>query len=89
MTNPTRRIIVKFKSSPELDSRALSELCDKIAGITHGFLVRPPRPIGRAVFQLDASSDLGRLIREIQQLPSVEYAEPDVIDRSSQSGDTP
>jgi hypothetical protein len=35
------------------------------------------------VFAVETSSNLEALIQEIERLPFVEYAEPDVIDRIS------
>lgn len=81
MPPSTKRIIVKFRTPPTGSSQTLKELCNKVAEITHGVLVRAPSATGRAVFELDPTSDLDHFIRDISSLPSVEYAEPDVIDR--------
>jgi hypothetical protein len=80
MPYSTKRIIVKFRSAP---GGSLTELCDKVAEMTHGVLARKPSATGRAVFEVDPASDLDDLIREISGLPAVEYAEPEVVDRIS------
>ena len=81
MSRATQRVIVKFRASPYGSPQALRELCDQVAQITHGVLVRQPSATGRAVFEVDPKADLDQIIQEISNLPSVEYAERDVIDR--------
>ena len=81
MVRAAQRIIVKFKPTRDV-AYTLQELSDQVAEMLRGTLVRPPSSTGRAVFQVRASSELDRLIEEIQELPSVEYAERDVIDRA-------
>ncbi len=81
MPNPTQRVIVKFRASPHGSPQTLRELCDQVAQVTHGVLVRQPSATGRAVFEVDAKADLDQLIQEVSKLPSVEYAERDVVDR--------
>jgi len=81
MADAAQRIIVKFKVTPN-DAHTFRELCDEVAKITGGSLLRRPSHTGRAVFQVPATSDLAGLIEQIQKLPAVEYAEADVIDRS-------
>jgi hypothetical protein len=83
MASPAKRVIVKFKMTPELSANALGQLCDAVARVTNGRLVRPPSATGRAVFQMDSASDLNHLMAEIRKWPSVQYVEPDVIDRSA------
>ena len=81
MVHTAQRIIVKFKPTRDDAAYTLRELCDQVSKTSSGTLVRPPSHTGRAVFQVPNSSDIDRLIEEIQKLPSVEYAERDVIDR--------
>ena len=81
MQNRTQRLIVKFRAPSAGSPQTVGEACDQMARITQGVLVRQPSATGRAVFAVDAKIDLGRLIQELSKLPSVEYAEPDVIDR--------
>lgn len=81
MPDPTKRMIVKFRLPPEGSPQTIRELCDQVAKITHGILVRPPSATGRALFELDAKADIDQLIHEVSKLPTVEYAERDVIDR--------
>jgi hypothetical protein len=75
------RVIVKFK--PPADNGTLEAFCKRVAQVTGGTLVRPPGATGRAVFAVETSSNLEALIQEIESLPFVEYAEPDVVDRTS------
>jgi hypothetical protein len=82
VTNPVQRIVIKFKPASGAEARTLAELCDQVAEIVNGVLIRPPSATGRAVFQLKASADLDRLVQEVKKLPFVEYAEPDVLDRA-------
>jgi len=81
MPNPTQRLIVKFRAPSAGSPQTVRDLCDQLAQITHGVLVREPSASGRAVFKVDAKADLDQLIQEVSKLPSVEYAERDVIDR--------
>jgi hypothetical protein len=81
MVQAAQRIIVKFKPTRDDDAHTLAELCDQVAKISNGTLLRTPSSSGRAVFKVPNSSDIERLIDEVQKLPSVEYAERDVIDR--------
>jgi hypothetical protein len=81
MTHYTKRIIVKFRPHLEGSTRTSKELCDDIVEITGGVLVRPPSATGRAVFEVGSTLDFDDLIQKISALPSVEYAEPDVIDQ--------
>ena len=81
MAQTVQRIIVKFKPTPDDAAQTLRELCDQVEKMSNGTLVRPPSSTGRAVFRVPAPADIERLIEEIQKLPSVEYAERDVIDR--------
>lgn len=82
MVHDAQRIIVKFKPNREENALTLRELSDQVAEMLNGTLLRPPSSTGRAVFRVRASSDIDRLIEDIQKLPSVEYAERDVIDRA-------
>jgi hypothetical protein len=82
MVHPAQRIIVKFKPTRDATAHTLRELSDQVAEMLSGTLLRPPSSTGRAVFRVRVSSELDRLIEEIQKLPSVEYAERDVIDRA-------
>jgi hypothetical protein len=77
------RIIVKFRTAPELDAKALQRLCDEIARLANASLVRPPSASGRAVFQVAAQSTAGALLDEIRRLPFVQYVEREVTDHSS------
>jgi hypothetical protein len=82
-SRPGGRIVVKLRPTAIADSsHALRVLCDEIAAITAGRLVRPPTPTGRAVFQLPPGSDVHRMIEQVRRLQSVEYVEPDVIDKA-------
>jgi hypothetical protein len=83
MPHDVGRIIVKFRLTPELDSPALLKLCDEVARLTNARLVRPPSASGRAVFQLNATTDAGALLDEVRKLPSVQYAEPETTDHAS------
>ena len=82
MSNATR-VIVKFKVTPDLDADGLRRLCDMVTQRTRARLVRPPSHTGRALFQIDGSSELTSIFEQLRALPSVEYVEPDIIDRSS------
>ena len=79
---PVQRIVVKFSPTGDSAAHTLGELCDTVARIMNATLVRPPSHTGRAVFQVPVSSDLDRLLEDVRKLPSVEYAEPDTIDRA-------
>jgi hypothetical protein len=82
MAAPAQRLIVKFRPTLGPDSPTIRQLCDRVAAMTGGTLERLPSPTGRAVFRVPASVRLDPLIRQIEQLPSVEYAERDVTDRA-------
>jgi len=82
MVHAAQRVIVKFKPTRDDTLLTLRELSDQVAKMLNGTLLRPPSSTGRAVFRVRASSELDRLIEDIQKLPSVEYAELDVIDRA-------
>jgi len=75
------RIVVQFRP-PQEGAATLRELCDQVAEMIQATLARPPSATGRAVFQLPPASDIGRALDDLRKLPSVEYAEPDVIDRA-------
>ena len=81
MSRSTRRLIVKFNPSEIGASQTLQDLCDQVAEMTHGSLVRPPSGTGRAVFEVDPELDMDQLVRQVSALPAVEYAEPDAVDR--------
>jgi hypothetical protein len=76
------RIVVKFTPASDGVAQTLSELCDVVARILNGSLVRPPSHTGRAVFKVPASSEIDRLLEDVRKLPTVEYAERDAIDRA-------
>lgn len=81
MSNATR-VIVKFKVTPNLGADGLRRLSDLVTQRTRARLVRPPSRTGRALFLIDGASDLIAILEQLRTLPSVEYAEPDIIDRS-------
>lgn len=83
MSDDVSRIIVKFRVTPEVDSHALRQLCDDVVRRWNAQLVRPPSATGRALFQVNANSDIGAVIDEIRKLPSVLYVEPEITDRTS------
>jgi len=83
MSDDVGRIIVKFRVTPELDSHALRQLCDDVVRRTNVQLVRPPSATGRALFRVTDNSDLGVLVDEIRKLPSVQYVESEITDRTS------
>lgn len=82
MTNPGQRIVIQFKPVAGVEAPTLTELCDRVAEIVNGVLIRRPSPTGRAVFQLPASADVDRLLHEVRKLPFIEYADPDTLDRA-------
>jgi hypothetical protein len=84
MAIAARRIIVQFRPV-EGTSLTLEQLCQRVASMATATLVRPPTATGRAVFMVETPSNLDALIEEIERLPFVEYAEPDVVDRISPS----
>jgi hypothetical protein len=81
MATRVHRIVVQFRRTQE-GASTVRELCDQVAQMIQATLARPPSATGRAVFQLPTSSDVGRALDDVRKLPSVEYAEPDVIDRA-------
>jgi hypothetical protein len=78
---PGHRLIVKFKPA---GGETLRELCQQVAQLTEGTLARQPSATGRALFDLPSSANVDHLIELIQRLPSVEYVEPDTVDRAQE-----
>ena len=83
MADLSGRIIVKFQLTPKLTAEALAGLCETVARRINGRLVRGPSATGRAVFQIHPADDIDRLLREIGDMPAVQYAEVDSSDRSA------
>ena len=55
---------------------------DVCAALPGGRLVRGPGATGRAVFSVEAQTDLGRLADEVSRRADVDWAETDSIDRA-------
>jgi hypothetical protein len=84
MDTQSRRIVVKFKPIPRGSSATLDERCEQVLALLPGArLVRPVSRTGRAVFQLEPNADVDALIGELTGLDSIDYVEPDVIDREA------
>ncbi len=84
MNDQPRRIIVKFKPIPRGSNATLDSLCEEVLALIPGARrVRPVSRSGRAVFQLEPGADLDALVARISSLDSIDYAEPDVVDRST------
>ena len=84
MDNQSKRIIVKFKPIPRGSSATLDGLCQQVLALIPGSrLVRPVSRSGRAVFQLGPTADVDASIGQLSRLDSIDYAEPDVVDRSA------
>jgi Fervidolysin N-terminal prodomain len=76
------RIIVKFKPIPRDSTATLDGLCEQVLALIPGArLVRPVSRSGRAVFQLEPTADVDALIGRLSRLDSIDYAEPDLVDR--------
>ena len=82
MDNQPKRIIVKFKPIPRGSGVTLDDLCRQVLVLIPGSrLVRPVSRSGRAVFQLGPAADVEASIGQLSRLDSIDYAEPDIVDR--------
>jgi hypothetical protein len=84
MDTQSKRIVVKFKPIPRGSSATLDERCEQVLALLPGArLVRPMSGTGRAVFQLEPNADVDASIDKLTELDSIDYIEPDLIDRSA------
>jgi len=77
------RIIVKLKAIPEDSAETAESVCSRLCGnIPGGTVLRRPRANGRMLYSISNKENIITVAKNIERLPEVEYAEPDVIDHA-------